>query len=163
MAKIVSPRVMRESDEYTCENVTDSKTLMYRAGQGIFESLEKWGKTAVVCGFGNNAGDGFVVAKLICESGGDATVFLLSEKFSESGRFYFDICKSLGVKINICTKETEFSGFDTVLDCIFGTGFRGEVRGLAADIIGKINESGAFVVSADINSGLSAESGLAEK
>ncbi len=163
MEKIVSSRVMRESDEYTCANVTSSSELMYRAGKGIYGSVENWGKTAVVCGAGNNAGDGFVVAKLLSEHGGDATIFLLSEKFSESGRYYFDMCRELGVKTEKCTQETDFSAFDTVLDCIFGTGFHGEVRGLAAEIIDKINESGAFVVSADINSGLSADSGISAK
>lgn len=163
MQKIVSSRVMRESDEYTCENVTSSCELMYRAGKGIYESVENWGKTAVVCGAGNNAGDGFVVAKLLHENGGDVTVFLVSDKFSESGRYYFDMCAEMGVKTEKCTEETDFSGFDTVVDCIFGTGFHGEVRGLAAKIIDKINESGAYVVSADINSGLSADSGLSAK
>lgn len=163
MEKIVSSRVMRESDEYTCKNRVSSAELMYRAGEGIYKSRENWGKTAVVCGAGNNAGDGFVVAKLICEQGGDATIFLLSEKFSESGRLYFDMCAEIGVKTEMCTEETDFSCFDTVLDCIFGTGFHGEVRGLASVIIDKINASGAYVVSADINSGLSADSGLSAK
>ncbi|MBQ9746211.1 MAG: NAD(P)H-hydrate dehydratase [Clostridia bacterium] len=163
MKKIVSSRVMRESDEYTCLNITSSNELMYRAGKGIYESVANWGKTAVVCGAGNNAGDGFVVAKLIHENGGEATIFLLSEKFSESGKFYFDMCAAMGVKTEKCTESTDFSGFDTVLDCIFGTGFHGEVRGLAAEIIDKINASGARIVSADINSGLSADSGMSAK
>ena len=136
---------------------------MYRAGKGIYESVENWGKTAIVCGAGNNAGDGFVVAKLLHGQGGDVTIFLLSEKFSESGKYYFDMCTEMGVKAEKCSQETSFSGFDTVLDCIFGTGFHGEVRGFAAEIIDKINESGAFVVSADINSGLSADSGISAK
>ncbi len=163
MEKIVSARVMRESDDYTCKNTIDGVTLMRLAGEEIFASHTWRGKTAVVCGAGNNAGDGFVVARLIHENGGDATVFLLSDKFSESGRFYFEKCISAGVKTEKCTENTCFSGYDNIVDCIFGTGFRGDVTGLAAVIIDKINESGAFVVSADINSGLSADSGLAEK
>ncbi len=163
MEKIVSARVMRESDEYTCKNVCDSKTLIYLAGKGIFESHTWRGKTAVVCGAGNNAGDGFVVAKLIHERGGDVTIFLLSEKFSESGRYYFDICERLGVKTEKFTENTVFCVFDNIVDCIFGTGFRGDAAGAAADAIDKINASGAFVVSADINSGLCADSGLSKK
>ena len=154
---------MRESDAYTCANVTGSEELMYRAGKGIYKSRESWGRTAIVCGSGNNAGDGFLVAKLLHEDGGDVTVFLISGKFSESGKYYFDLCAEMGVKTEKCTEETDLSGFDTVLDCIFGTGFRGEARGLAAVMIDKINESGAYVVSADINSGLSADSGMSAK
>ena len=106
MEKIVSSRVMRESDEYTCKNTVSSVELMYRAGKGIYESVPHWGKTAVVCGAGNNAGDGFVVAKLLHEHGGDATIFLMTEKFSESGRYYFDMCRALGVKTEKCTAKT---------------------------------------------------------
>ena len=163
MEKIVSSRVMRESDEYTCANIVSSVELMYRAGEGIYKSRKAWGRTAIVCGSGNNAGDGFVVAKLLHENGGDVAVFLLSEKFSESGKYYFDMCVKMGVKIENCTEETDFLGFDTVLDCIFGTGFHGEARGLAAVMIDKINESGAYVISADINSGLSADNGMSVK
>ncbi len=163
MEKVVCARVMRESDRYTCENITDGAMLMRLAGEGIFACHTWSGKTAVICGAGNNAGDGFVVAKLIHENGGDVTIFLLSEKFSESGRFYFEKCVSAGIKTEKCTENTCFSGFESIVDCIFGTGFRGEAQGLAAVIIDKINESGAFVVSADINSGLSADSGLSEK
>ena len=163
MKKAVSSEVMRESDAYACENTSDSKTLMFMAGKGIFESFDFSGKTAVVCGSGNNAGDGFVLARLICESGGEAEIFLLSDKFSESGRYYFDECVSLGIKTQKCSEDTDFSGFDNIADCIFGTGFRGSVSGLAALIIDKINASGKKVVSADINSGLSADSGISDR
>ena len=163
MEKIVSSTVMRESDAYTCENITDAKTLMFMAGKGIYESFDFCGNTAVVCGTGNNAGDGFVVAKLLFEAGKDVTIFLISEKFSESGKYYFDMCVSLGVKTELCTENTDFSCFDTVVDCIFGTGFKGNVRGLAALMIDRINESGATVISADINSGLNSDSGICEK
>ena len=163
MEKVVSSAVMRESDAYTCENITDAKTLMFLAGKGIFESFDFCGSTAIVCGSGNNAGDGFVVAKLLFEAGRDVSIFLLSEKFSESGRYYFDMCVSSGIKVILCDENTEFSHFDNVVDCIFGTGFKGNVRGLAALIIDRINESGAKVISADINSGLNADSGISEK
>ena len=67
MEKVVSAAVMRESDAYTVKNVTDAKTLMLRAGRGIFESFDFFGKVAVVCGEGNNAGDGYVLALLLKE------------------------------------------------------------------------------------------------
>lgn len=163
MQKIVSSRVMRESDAYTCNNLTDSKELMLRAGKGIKESFDFHGKIAIVCGGGNNAGDGYVLASLLFREGVDVTVFRVSEKFSPDGKYYFDICTSLGVKSTMFRHDTELSEFDVVVDCIFGTGFSGEVRGAAADAIDKINASGSFVISADINSGLDSDSGLAEK
>ncbi len=160
MQKIVSSRVMRESDTYTCENVTDSKTLMLRAGEGIVKSFDFYGKIAVVCGSGNNAGDGYVAAKLLSQKGLDVTIFLTSEKFSPDGKYYFDMCVRAGVKTRMFSEETELSSFDIILDCLLGTGFTGEARGNIAFAIDKINASGAYVISADINSGLCADSGM---
>ena len=131
MQKIVSSRVMRESDAYTCKNITDSKVLMFRAGKGIEESFDFKGKTAVVCGSGNNAGDGYVLAKLLFEKGYDVTILRLSEKFSSDGKYYFDMCTSLGVRALMCDENTDISEFDTIVDCIFGTGFSGKASAFA--------------------------------
>lgn len=163
MEKIVSSCVMRESDAYTCANVISSKELMMRAGKGISESFDIVGKTAIVCGSGNNAGDGYVLAKLLFEKGVFVTVFCLSDKFSDDGRYYFDMCRELGIKSEMFDENTDLSDFDIIVDCIFGTGFSGEARGPAAVAIDKINASGKTVISADINSGLSADSGLSKK
>lgn len=163
MQKIVSSCVMRESDAYTCENITDSKELMLRAGKGIAESFDFRGRIAIVCGSGNNAGDGYVLAKFLFEKGIDVTVFRVSEKFSRDGKYYFDMCSDLGVKTQMYSENLDFSSFDIIVDCILGTGFSGEVCGAAAEAIDKINASGKTVVSADINSGLSSDSGLSSK
>ena len=163
MQKIVSSRVMRESDAYTCENITDSKELMLRAGIAIAESFDFCGRVAVVCGSGNNAGDGYVAARVLYEKGIDLTIFLTSEKFSPDGRYYFNICTDLGIKTQMLCENTDLSSFDVILDCLLGTGFSGNVRGNIALAIDKINESGTRVVSADINSGLCADSGMSEK
>ena len=163
MEKVVSAAVMRESDAYTVKNVTDAKTLMLRAGKGIFESFDFFGKVAVVCGEGNNAGDGYVLALLLNEKSIDVTVFLVGERFSADGRYYFEKCVERGIKYEKCDDETDFSKFDIIADCIFGTGFHGETSPAISRIIDKINGSGKFVVSADINSGLDSDSGLFSK
>lgn len=163
MEKVVSAAVMRESDAYTVKNVTDAKTLMLRAGRGIFESFDFFGKVAVVCGEGNNAGDGYVLALLLNEKSIDVTVFLVGERFSADGRYYFEKCVERGIKYEKCDDETDFSKFDIIADCIFGTGFHGEPSPAISRIIDKINESGKFVVSADINSGLDSDSGFFSK
>lgn len=162
MKDVVSVEVMRKSDEFTIENYTDSKTLMYRAGKGVFESVSWTGKTAIVCGSGNNAGDGYVLALLLKENGNYVRLFLLKERFSEDGRYYFDRCVREGIEYAVCDESTDFSEFDTIADCIFGTGFKGEVKGTAKEIIEKINSSGKRVVSVDINSGLNGDSGMGE-
>ena len=84
---------------------------------------------------------------------------ILEEKFSPDGAYYFARARACGVPVSLWQAGGGLSGYDFVVDCIFGTGFHGEVRGIAADAIRAINASGAFVVSADINSGMNGDTG----
>lgn len=156
MKEVVSVKVMRQSDENTIKNKTDSKTLMKRAGEALYNAYDYKGKTAIVCGKGNNAGDGFVLASMLKEK---CRVFLVGEKFSEDGKYYFDECVKLGVEYSYFDENTDFEEFDTIVDCIFGTGFRGDVTGIEKTAIDKINASGKFVISCDIPSGLNGDTG----
>ena len=156
---IISVDVMRRSDAWTIENQIPSKELMRRAGQAIFNAAEWKAPVAVVCGKGNNAGDGYVAAALMKDAGIDCSVILISDDFSEDGKYYYEKCLEKGVKVEKYSPETDFGKYGSVLDCLLGTGFRGEVRGTMKDVIGKINDSGAYVVSADINSGLNGDTG----
>ena len=160
MIKVLSVENMRKSDAYTIENYISSKELMYKAGVGVFKSVKWKGSVAVVCGSGNNAGDGYVIASLLHENNIPCTIFLIKEKFSEDGKFYFDKCVEARIKVEICSEETTFENYDMIVDCMLGTGFRGDVRGLAGMIIHEINKSSAYVVSVDINSGLNGDSGM---
>ena len=158
----VSVEQMRKSDEYTIKHHTDSKTLMYRAAKGIYESYE-WNdkKIAIVCGSGNNGGDGYTLACILADEGICADIFRVSEKFSDDGRHYHDIATQKNVKSYMFDSATDFSDYDVVVDCILGTGFTGEPRGNVADAIRKINSSDSYVISADINSGLNGDTGKA--
>lgn len=149
---------MRMSDAHTIATSASGRELMMRAGRAIFENVEWKPPVAIVCGTGNNAGDGYVLAKLLLDAGIPCTVILLEEKFSPDGKYYFD---TLGTgSVVHFEEEMNFQKYSTIVDCIFGTGFKGEVRGKAADAIKAINASGAFVVSVDINSGLNGDSGM---
>ncbi len=160
MERAVTVEVMRQSDAWTIANKIPSKELMRRAGEGIFHSAEWKAPVGIVCGSGNNAGDGYVVADLLHEAGIDVTIILLSEKFSDDGKYYFDLCMEHGIPVKKFDDISDFSSFATILDCILGTGFQGEPRGNAKAAIEAINSSGAYVISADINSGLNGDTGL---
>lgn len=159
MQKVVSVAVMRHSDAETIRRGVPSRELMLRAGKGILESHAWKGPVAIVTGSGNNGGDGYVLALLLREKGIPCTVFLLSDRFSEDGRYYYKKCLEKGVEIQYFTESTAFLGYSEVVDCILGTGFSGDVSGLVATAIRRINESQAFVISVDINSGLNGDSG----
>ena len=160
---IISVELMRKSDAYTIENFVPSKELMYRAANGVFKSFMSWDnkKIAIVVGGGNNGGDGYALAGILKKNNIDSTIIKVSEKMSEDGKYYSDIAEELGVKAEMFTKETDLSSYEVIVDCILGTGFTGEVRGLAKDAIEAINKSGAYVISVDINSGMNGDTGEA--
>ena len=176
MARAVSVETMRKSDAYTIENLVPSKELMYRVGSGIFSEVDDYdfeakdgsfihgwyGPVAIAAGKGNNAGDGFVVAKLLHDRGIPVDIILMDEKFSDDGKFYYDICAEAGVPSYVYSEDMDLGKYRTFVDCLLGTGFSGDVREPMASFIRGINsaaEAGAFVVAADINSGLNGDTG----
>ena len=165
---VLSVKEMRDADAYTIKNFVDSKELMYRAGEAIFY-VGDWNigdRVLIVAGSGNNAGDGYVVADLLNIEGIEVEILLIKDKFSEDGRYYFNRCLQKDIKYTVLDENTDyntlrekFDSYDYVLDCIYGTGFRGEVREPVYSLIKALNDSKAFVVSADINSGMNGDTG----
>ena len=162
MQEILSVENMRKSDEYTIKNVISSKELMYRAALGIYNNmmLDKFSspKILVACGTGNNAGDGYCLADILSKNGHRVELLLLEERFSPDGEYYFGLCKDAGIKYSLYSGELPKA--DIIVDCIFGTGYKGEPKEIYKSAIEKINTSGAYVVCADINSGLNGDSGI---
>ena len=153
---------MRRSDAAAIAAGTPGAVLMERAGKGIFQSLPAWqGPVGIVCGKGNNAGDGYVLAVLLREAGISCDLLLQEETFTPDGGYWFCRCREAGIPVRFWRDLEDLSRWPTLVDCIFGTGFRGELTGEPARIIGLINASGSFIVSADINSGLNGDNGLA--
>ena len=162
MKKVLTVAAMRQADADTIAAGTPGRELMARAARGIFESWPWQGKTAILCGSGNNAGDGYALALLLKEAGKDCRILRLGDTFSEDGRYYYDRCLAAGIPDGRFTEGTELRDCSQIVDCVFGTGFRGAPEGLAAAAIEEINHSGAKVIAADIPSGLSGVSGLGD-
>jgi NAD(P)H-hydrate epimerase len=131
-------------------------------------------RIAILTGGGNNGGDGYALAWILKEAGVDSVVVRVSDKLSEDGRYYCEKAEACGVTMRDFAKpeageadkretagSTDLSGYDVIVDCILGTGFKGEVRGITAEAIKAINESGAYVISVDINSGMNGDTGEA--
>lgn len=162
MIPVLSVGNMRKSDARTIENGTPGRELMRRAGEGIFDAVRWKPPVAVLCGSGNNAGDGYVIALKLHEAGIPCELILLSDKHSEDGAYYLRRCREAGIPEKPWDSSVSLENFGTIADCLFGTGFHGEVRGAAREAVEAVNASGAYVVSVDINSGLNGDSGLAE-
>lgn len=162
MIRLLSVEDMRASDAAAIAGGVSGRELMRRAGEAIFAEVKWRSPVGIICGTGNNAGDGYVLGALLHRAGISCSLILTEEKFSEDGKYYFDRCAELGIPWRLWTGDEELSSFATIVDCLFGTGFRGAVSGKAWEIIERINASGAYTVSVDINSGLNGDSGMAE-
>ena len=166
--RVLSVKEMRDADAYTIKNFVDSKELMYRAGEAIFY-VGDWNigdKVLITAGSGNNAGDGYVVAELLNIEGIEVEILLIKDKFSEDGRYYFNRCRQKDIKYTVLDEDADyntlrkkFDSYDYILDCIYGTGFTGEVREPVYTLIKALNDSKASIISADINSGMDGDTG----
>ena len=160
--KAISVARMRESDMYTIESGVPGRELMKRAALGIYNAADWTGeKVAVICGSGNNGGDGYALAEILSEKGTDVSVFRVSDRFSDDGRYYYERAVARGAPDFAFDKNVDLTPFDIIVDCILGTGFRGEPEGIVRAAIEKINSTDAYVISADINSGLNGDTGEA--
>lgn len=152
---------MRARDAFAVEQAgVPSLELMERAGEGLARIVEETapdGPVAVVCGKGNNGGDGLVVARLLRAGGREVRVLLLSG----------DLQGDAAANLERLEGGTEpfaaerLDGATVIVDAILGTGFDGEPREPLRSAIRAINDSGAAVVAADVPSGVDASTGEA--
>ena len=171
--RILNAAQMREADRYTIEDVgIPSLVLMENAGRQVVAAMEAAyeakldGRVAVLCGRGNNGGDGFVVARTLIQRGIDASVFVIGAVTDVRGdaRINLDILGRLGVTVvEIGDEQTwelhfsEISRCTIIVDAIFGTGLKSALGGMMETVVADVNASGIPIVSIDLPSGLSSD------
>lgn len=170
---IVTAQQMREIDRLAIEKYqVPSLTLMENAGLGAVKILRQKfphlssKKIVVVTGRGNNAGDGFVVARLLRGSVRSMDVLLLTNLDEIRGDALVELCRYQeegGKFFGFSESSSLLNEADIIVDAIFGTGLSKEVTGVFAEAIQKINQQRpkSFVYALDIPSGLSADAGKA--
>lgn len=162
MIDCISVENMRASDAYTIANLVSGTELMYRAAYGVYLAVQWQGEIAILVGSGNNGGDGFALACILHEKGFSCTVFTVSQHFSPDSMYYAEQAKASGIPI--CQFGGGcLDGVSVVVDCLLGTGFSGPLRENYRAAIEAINQSRAYVVSVDINSGMNGDTGEAEQ
>lgn len=153
---------MRAVDRWAIEEVgVPSLDLMEAAGRavaGAVAGLAPEGPVRVVCGKGNNGGDGFVAARLLRDMGFEVEVLLLwpGDELRGDAAVNFE---RVGGELVEGDWGARLAGSGAIVDAIFGTGFEGAPRAPADAAIAAINGCGAPVVSCDIASGVDASSG----
>ncbi len=150
----------------------DHTRLMENAGASVCRFIaEALGvanrSVAVVCGIGNNGGDGFVVAKRLLEGGAKVRVLLaLGTPTTDDAKRFLRESEAAGIKTLSFTEQEDRQEFaktiensDIIVDAIFGVGFHGTVSDELSEVIEMINSSAGSVVSVDVPSGVDSDSG----
>ncbi len=156
--KILTDEQMRKCDRDAIMSGISSRELMYRAAQSVYDSHDWHCKCIyIICGKGNNGGDGYALACILNANGYKVKVYYIENNKGDA-LYYRD--RALLEKIDISDISDCDYRCDIIVDCIFGTGFKGAIDCRYSDIIDNINMSGAYIVSVDIPSGLNGTSGI---
>ncbi len=137
---------------------------MYRAGEAAFRALRRrWPRSRsllVLCGAGNNAGDGYVIARVARSKGMEVRVAALvdPEKLSGDAQVAWETYHASGGTVEEWTPEM-LEKADVVVDAILGTGLARPLNGAPRELVEAVNASGAEVLAIDIPTGLHADSG----
>ncbi|MBI4684165.1 MAG: NAD(P)H-hydrate dehydratase [Nitrospirae bacterium] len=164
--KVVTSEEMREIDRKTIRDYGISgNVLMEMAGHAVaarIKELFKTGKVIVLSGAGNNGGDGIVAARNLHNWGWDVKVILLAKqsKLSPDCLSQYRIAKKIGIAFDFRKKisKKDLHGA-IVIDAIFGTGLSKPVSGPIEKVISFVNKSESPVISVDIPSGISSDTG----
>jgi NAD(P)H-hydrate epimerase len=169
---ILTAAKMRAADAAAMRRGVPSLELMERAASALAEAVEREApecrRVVLLCGPGNNGGDGLAAARLLAQRGVSARLFTLAEPEKLRGDAAVNLGRARRVGL-IATPLTsprgrrelaeELSSADVVVDALFGTGLTRPLSATTAAIVRAIEESRRLVVSADVPSGLSSDSG----
>ena len=170
MLKVATSKEMQLIDRITIERYGIAGTiLMERAGLSVVAKINELfpgQKIFVLCGGGNNGGDGLVIARVLHNQGRDVQVFLSAppDNLKGDAKVNYAVAGKFGVRIHsIKNFLTHYPSLLTpdglIVDALLGTGLSEEVRAPLTDIIKRVNKMSVPVVSVDIPSGISSDTG----
>lgn len=168
--KIATGNMVRQLDQFAIETLKiPSLLLMENAALKVIRNLDlSQSYFVVVCGRGNNGGDGLAVARHLRALGREVDVYFVSEEDSGTPDTLTNlaICRNLQINVVMVHEEADLwdlreavNDADTVIDALFGIGLSRPVEGIHAEIIDIINEMSRCTVAIDIPSGLHADTG----
>ena len=165
--KIVTRKTAREIDRRTIEEFgVPSLVLMENAGRAVarvvMDEYPSAERIAVVCGAGNNAGDGFVAARHLASAGKNTSVYLAEKrrKYKGDAKTNLEALFAAGADVReLGGRLPRAKDADVIVDAVFGTGLDRDITGFYEKLVKFMNGSGKPVVSADIPSGLDSDTG----
>ncbi|WP_161879674.1 NAD(P)H-hydrate epimerase [Alkalibacterium sp. MB6] len=165
MSLSVSAKEMKAIDECTIHTIgIPSLVLMERAALGIVEALLSdmtFKQPIILCGPGNNGGDGLAIGRILYLMGYEVTLCLIGppDKWTDQTQVQHQIATNLKLSVLDDVPDNMNEGYDIVIDALFGIGLDREVESPFKEVIERINQFKGPVVSVDIPSGLSADTG----
>lgn len=168
--KIATSQMMRELDQFAIEQLKiPSMILMENAALRVLSHLDlSHTYFVVICGRGNNGGDGLAIARHLKNRGKDVDVYYVSDDDSGTPDTMLNltICRNMGLHVSTVHEEADLwdlreavNDADTVVDALFGIGLSRPITGIHAEIIETINEMSRYTVAVDIPSGLDSDTG----
>jgi NAD(P)H-hydrate epimerase len=171
---VVNSEEMRQIDNTTIEQVgIPGIVLMENAAKSVVNEMMKDKtifnkKVLVVCGIGNNGGDGFAISRMLNHYSIDCDTIIIgnTDKLANDAKINYDIIKKLNaniIEINSSESfneyENYFLNYDIIVDAIFGIGCNREIKNVYYDTINVINNSNKYIYSVDIPSGINSDNG----
>lgn len=163
--QLYSKESVRAIDQLVISHGTSGYSLMQRAGKAAFDVLvSMWPQTKKVlifCGIGNNAGDGYVLARLLLEASIEVDVLQIGDtyKFKDDALTAYSDFLHTGAKPSRWNKNTSYDA-QIIIDALFGTGLNSSLEGDYFDVVDYINQQYQPVLALDIPSGLDANTGM---
>ncbi|NLX62650.1 MAG: NAD(P)H-hydrate epimerase [Tissierellia bacterium] len=168
---VVTGNQMKAIDNYCIERLgIPGIVLMENAALKVIKNidLDKFKSFTIVCGVGNNGGDGLAVGRHLIVEGKTVNIFVIGRlnKGSRDFNINYNILKNMKVRIKQIEKEDDLEELinsiknsDMTIDAIFGTGLTRDVGGLYRHVISIINEHSKYILSVDIPSGIDSDTG----
>lgn len=162
---IVNSMEMKKIDELTISKGLQETVLMEQAAFSVKEVIEEINpkNILILAGTGNNGGDALAVARLLKNDGYRVSIKIIGDEINSTYGFknQKDICNIYNV--DFIKEISDYNIFDVVVDGVIGNGLNGEIRGELLNIIEDINESNSTVISIDIPTGISSDTGKVMK
>ena len=164
--KALNNQQTRELEQWAVDEGIPYITLMEHAGTAVAEYISshyniREKRTVILCGKGNNGGDGFVMARLAAQDGLSVTVVLEEgEPVTRDAKTNYALLHALPVTIQTADTVRSIHA-DVVVDALYGTGFHGSLRPSGQKACDFMRTSGAYVLALDVPSGLQADTGIA--
>lgn len=157
MTKIVTREDIVRQEQKLFDQGVNVYSLIERAGTGLARAVGSAESVTIMAGGGKNGADGVSAGLVLSDAGISVRIFVIGDKICQETKTLLREAESNGIEIR--EFDGEFICDEVVLDCLFGIGLNRKVEGIYLDAIDRINSSGAKIISADIPSGLDADTG----